>query len=241
MLPSVILSCETCNFSYNFRWSPNPYTPPPSPLRLIPSMAKRTVPPDFIDSDRSQKHYKNTSHNLSWPVGNITERVHRLAMAIIWRTFRRDSNFSPAWSRIHECTFLLRFLGIILKVFRLEVFVYNVHITNQFQTTFAQRGGGDPLVEVTVNTKEEILKTFVPITSKKSASALPFHFTYLLYLLDTSYVAPSTPTPAKLARLPVARFIVHDCRRIKSTLCRSQLYPPFKDYEFGYCTLFLAI
>jgi hypothetical protein len=90
MLPSVILSCDTCNFSYNFRWSPNPYTPPP-PLRPIPSMTKRTVPPDFIDSDGFQKHHKNTSHNLSWPVGNITgERVHRLAMAIFWRTFRHS-------------------------------------------------------------------------------------------------------------------------------------------------------
>ncbi len=32
------------------------------------------------------------------------------------------------------------FLGIILRVFRLEVSVYNVYITNQFQTTFAQGG-----------------------------------------------------------------------------------------------------
>ncbi len=45
-----------------------------------------------------------------------------------------------------------RFLGIFLRVLRLEVFVYNV--SNQFQTTFAQ-GGGIPLVEVTVNSKEE--------------------------------------------------------------------------------------
>ncbi len=39
-------------------------------------------------------------------------------------------------SRVHECTFSLRFLGIILWVLRLEVFVYNVYFTNQFQTTF---------------------------------------------------------------------------------------------------------
>ncbi len=44
---------------------------------------------------------------------------------------------------------MLRFLGIILGVLRLEVSVYNVYITYQFQTTFA------PLVEVTVNSKEE--------------------------------------------------------------------------------------
>ncbi len=34
--------------------------------------------------------------------------------------------------------------------------MYNVYITNQFQTTFAQRRGEyNPLVEVTVNSKEE--------------------------------------------------------------------------------------
>jgi hypothetical protein len=38
--------------------------------------------------------------------------------------------------RIHERTILLRFRSIILRVLRLEVSV------NQFQTTFAQRGGG---------------------------------------------------------------------------------------------------
>jgi hypothetical protein len=52
-------------------------------------------------------------------------------------------------SRIYERTVSLMFLGIILRVFRLEVSVYNVYITNQFQTTFA------PLLEVTVNSKEE--------------------------------------------------------------------------------------
>ncbi len=36
----------------------------------------------------------------------------------------------------------LRFLGIILRVPRLEVSVYNVYITDQFQITFGQGGGG---------------------------------------------------------------------------------------------------
>jgi hypothetical protein len=36
----------------------------------------------------------------------------------------------------------MRFLGIILRVLRLGVSVYNVYITNQFQTTFAGGGGG---------------------------------------------------------------------------------------------------
>jgi hypothetical protein len=39
-------------------------------------------------------------------------------------------------------TISLRFLGIILRVLRLEVSVYNVYITNSFQTTFARGGGG---------------------------------------------------------------------------------------------------
>jgi hypothetical protein len=43
-------------------------------------------------------------------------------------------------SRIHERTISLRFLDMILRVLRLEVSVYNVHTTNQFQTTFAQGG-----------------------------------------------------------------------------------------------------
>jgi hypothetical protein len=45
-------------------------------------------------------------------------------------------------NRIHERTISLRFLGIVLRVLRLEVSEYNVYITNQFQTTFAQGGRG---------------------------------------------------------------------------------------------------
>jgi hypothetical protein len=44
-------------------------------------------------------------------------------------------------SRIHEHAISLRFLGKILKVLRLEIFVYNVYTTKQFQTPFAQGGG----------------------------------------------------------------------------------------------------
>ncbi len=47
------------------------------------------------------------------------------------------------WSGIHERTISSRFLGITLRVRRLEVSVYNVYITNHFQTTFAHGGGGD--------------------------------------------------------------------------------------------------
>jgi hypothetical protein len=50
----------------------------------------------------------------------------------------------------------LRFIGVFLGVLRLEVSIYNVYITNQFHTTVAQgeRGKLNPLVEVTVNSKE---------------------------------------------------------------------------------------
>ncbi len=53
-------------------------------------------------------------------------------------------------SRIHERTIYLRLLCIILRFLRLEVSVYNVYITNQFQTNFSRGGGGggDPLIIV---------------------------------------------------------------------------------------------
>jgi hypothetical protein len=35
----------------------------------------------------------------------------------------------------------MSFLGIILRVLKLEVSVYNVYITNQYQITFAQARG----------------------------------------------------------------------------------------------------
>jgi hypothetical protein len=44
------------------------------------------------------------------------------------------------------------FLGIILRVLRLQVSVYNVYIINQFQSTVLKGGGGvKSLIEVTVN------------------------------------------------------------------------------------------
>ncbi len=51
------------------------------------------------------------------------------------------------------------FWELILRVHRFEVSVYYVYITNQFQPTFAHggggEGGGNRLVEVIVNSKEE--------------------------------------------------------------------------------------
>jgi hypothetical protein len=43
--------------------------------------------------------------------------------------------------RIHKRTISWRVLGIVLRVLRLEVSAYNIYITNQFQTTFAQKWG----------------------------------------------------------------------------------------------------
>ncbi len=69
----------------------------------------------------------------------------------------------------------MRVSGYNIETSRLEVSVYNVYITNQFQTNFAWAGvgggwGEKSIVDVTVNSKKETLKTFVPITSKNSAS-----------------------------------------------------------------------
>ncbi len=51
-----------------------------------------------------------------------------------------------------------------MRVLRLEVFVYNFYITDLFQSIFAQGGGGgvNPLVEVTMNSKEENSHDFCP-------------------------------------------------------------------------------
>jgi hypothetical protein len=66
-------------------------------------------------------------------------------------------------------------MGIILRVLRLEVSVYNVYITNQFQITFAQGGwggGGGESVNRGDCGRRKTLKTSVPTTSKSLASDL---------------------------------------------------------------------
>ncbi len=66
-----------------------------------------------------------------------------------WRPLKnRNTIMTSLWfsptpvtsCRIREHTISLRFLGIILRVLRLEVSVYIVYITNKFQTTFRGRG-----------------------------------------------------------------------------------------------------
>ncbi len=54
----------------------------------------------------------------------------------LWRNRRPEGWNCDTRSRIYERTISLRFLGIILRVLSLEVSVYNVYITNQFQTLF---------------------------------------------------------------------------------------------------------
>ncbi len=70
------------------------------------------------------------------------------------------------WSRIHERAVSLRFLGIILRFFRLEVCIYSLNIAEQFQTTFAQGRRGSKICKK----RRKTLKTFVPIMPKNLAS-----------------------------------------------------------------------
>ncbi len=103
----------------------------------------------------TSKCEKSQNHCTLTPIHRPVHWYHSRA-DIIWLVppFKaRTRSSSPLWdgevmmfftlykywpvltrSRIHERTILLRFLGIILRVLRLEASVYNVYITNQFQT-----------------------------------------------------------------------------------------------------------
>jgi hypothetical protein len=90
------------------------------------------------------------------PVGVYTDTVYSLLMSNTLYNV-----YSMSRSRIHKRTISL---AIILRVFRPEVSISNVNITTQFQSTFAQEGGGGrstPLVGVT-GSKEENFKDFCP-------------------------------------------------------------------------------
>jgi hypothetical protein len=67
-------------------------------------------------------------------------------------------------SRIHELKILLRFLDIILRVLRLEVSVYNFFtLQTSFTPLFSMEEWElNPLVKVTVNSKEEKLLILFP-------------------------------------------------------------------------------
>jgi hypothetical protein len=64
-------------------------------------------------------------------------------LQILKSLFCSSSTRQTIRSRIHERSISSSFLGIILRVLRLEVSVSNVYITNQFQPTFAQGGVGE--------------------------------------------------------------------------------------------------
>jgi hypothetical protein len=72
---------------------------------------------------------------------------------------------------------------MILRVLRLEVSMYNVYITNQFQATFAQGGGGaNPLVELTVGGKflgllSQLCPRIRPLFSRVCPSGIPEQWT----------------------------------------------------------------
>ncbi len=59
-----------------------------------------------------------------------------------WAIGQLDLHNLSIQSRNHERTISLRFLGITLKVIMREVSLYNVYITNQFQTTLVRGMGG---------------------------------------------------------------------------------------------------
>ncbi len=85
-----------------------------------------------------------------WGVNILEDARHRIVNVLyLYRIlFAPDQNVKYTPFRINKeaeftkRTISFRFLGIILRVLRLEVSVYNVFTTNELQTTFARRGGG---------------------------------------------------------------------------------------------------
>ncbi len=100
------------------------------------------------------------------PPGQDLYPVLNKKSSCLWS--KRDSSSQVRKPNSWTCNLVegLMFLGIILRVFRLEVSVNNVYITNQFQITFIGAGGGGWLWIA----RRKTLNTFVPITSKYSAS-----------------------------------------------------------------------
>ncbi len=69
--------------------------------------------------------------------GDVITNVYILPLCIYSRCNGNYNLMNP------EAEFMsVQFLGIILRVIRLEVSVYNIYITNQSQTTVAQGGWG---------------------------------------------------------------------------------------------------
>ncbi len=69
---------------------------------------------------------QNHGNSCSWILLIICTNQNRKIFTFLYAVSRE----------VHEHTISLRFLGIILRVFRLEVSASNVYIANQFQATF---------------------------------------------------------------------------------------------------------
>jgi hypothetical protein len=78
-------------------------------------------------------YWKNYKYHVSKKIYFIFIHVLRTQ---IWKY--QNDGWCVSRSQIHERTISLRGLGIILRVLRLEVSVYNIYITNLLQKTFAQ-------------------------------------------------------------------------------------------------------
>ncbi len=93
-----------------------------------------------------------------------TRSADRYSQTLVYKKYINNLVYEFPRSRIHERTVTSKFLGIILRVLRLEVSAYRVYITNQFQSTFAQGEEGSKFcyIEVTVSRKEKKSEDFCP-------------------------------------------------------------------------------
>ncbi len=87
-------------------------------------------------------------------------------------------------SRIHERTVSVKFLSIILRVLKLEVPYTIFTVQTRFKSVFQEEGELNPLVEVTVNSKEDTasaLKTPCTIHFLSTQSSLRKRIDVLSY------------------------------------------------------------
>ncbi len=95
-------------------------------------------------------------YTLSWPLKRLSYR-RPLASDHVYTL----DSWHQSWTGQKPNSWTYSYNFVEVSVLRLEVSVYNVYITTQFPTTFALGVGGggelNPLVEMTVNSKEEKL------------------------------------------------------------------------------------
>jgi hypothetical protein len=105
------------------------------------------------------------------------------------------------------------FLGKILRVLRDGVSVYNFNLTNQFQPTFARK---------------KTLETFVPITSKNSASGFDFSILWHVKFwgVANEAVLNKVHEKTKAKRIPLFTFPALTKRSSDDYLCKvSHCFP----------------